>query len=155
VHGKSERWQQNSACALYRLGRSVSSVFGPPLFRYDPHPLLASTSNVASEGESESDSDEEVEIPIHETDSDRRETLLSSEQNDDLQGLKSGTLWDFFQQDFITGRQGASHVNEVLDDHDTRYSGNSTSGPSTTKGKRKHEPEEAEGYPHHPHPCAG
>lgn len=105
--------------------------------------LVASTSYVASEGESVSDSDEEKEIPIHETDSDRRQTLLSSEQSDDLQGLKSGILWNFFRQDFISGGQDASHVNESPDDHDTGYSGTSASGPSTSKGKRKHESEES------------
>lgn len=112
---------------------------------------IASTSRVSLEGESDSDSDEEEAIPIHETDSERRQTLLGSEQTDDLQGLKSGTLWDFFQRDFITGRQGASHVDEIPDDHDTGYVGNGASKPATSKGKRKHDPEEAEGDLHHIH----
>ena len=90
---------------------------------------------------------------IHETDSDRRQTLLRSEQNEDLQGLKSGTLWDFFQRDFITGRQGASHVTEMPDDHDTRYVENDTSKPSISGGKRKHDSEEVEGDLHHLHFC--
>jgi len=34
-----------------------------------------------------------------ETDVERRQTLLSAEESQDLQGLKSGTLWDYLQQD--------------------------------------------------------
>jgi hypothetical protein len=112
-----------------------------------PSPTVASTSNVSPEGEDVSDSDEDA-MPIPETDSDRRQTLLGSEQNEDLQGLKSGTLWDFFQRDFITGRQGASHVVEMPDDHDTRLVGNNTSKPSISEGKRKHDSEEVEGDLH-------
>jgi len=87
-------------------------------------------------GTSESECGEE-EAPIHESDSDRRQMLLSSEQNDDLQGLKACPLWDLFQRDFISGGQGTSHVDEAPVDHDTGYS-------SSSKGKRKHEAEGAE-----------
>jgi len=113
---------------------------------------MASTLKVASEGESESEPDDEEETHTHETDFDRRQTLLSSDQNDDLQGLRSGTLWDFFQKDSISGGQGASNTTEMPDDCNIGYSG-ATSGPSTSKRKRQHRSEDAEGDYHHPNPC--
>ena len=47
---------------------------------------------------SESEPEDAGEI-IPETDIQRRETLLSAEESQDLRGLKSGTLWDYLQQD--------------------------------------------------------
>ncbi|RDB25998.1 DNA-dependent metalloprotease WSS1 [Hypsizygus marmoreus] len=61
----------------------------------------ASTSQETLDSESETESDDEdiVEI-IPETDSDRRKTLLSSETNEYLPDLKSGSLWESFERDF-------------------------------------------------------
>ena len=52
---------------------------------------------------SESESEDTGEI-IPETDVQRRQTLLSTEGSQDLQGLKSGTLWDYLQQDCKSSR---------------------------------------------------
>lgn len=102
---------------------------------------VASTSMVASEWETDSDGDEET--LIYETDSERRQTLLSSEQNNDLQALKSGTLWDFLQKDVVSGdRAVASHVNGMLDHEVISGTEASTTGFAIGKRKRKNTTEE-------------
>ncbi|KAG5650402.1 hypothetical protein H0H81_012368 [Sphagnurus paluster] len=66
--------------------------------------VLQATASTSSPGntqsKSECGSDEEAEDNIPETDSDRRTTLMKSGINEDLDGLKSGTLWQHFEEDF-------------------------------------------------------
>ncbi|KAG5350886.1 hypothetical protein C0989_008920 [Termitomyces sp. Mn162] len=50
--------------------------------------------------ETETDSDHE-EVEIVETNNDRREALLTSNENEDLEQLKSGSLWESFENDFV------------------------------------------------------
>ncbi|KAF8071982.1 WLM domain-containing protein [Lyophyllum atratum] len=92
--------------------------------------------NIDSETEDEVD---EVEDAIPETDSDRRKTLLASELNDDLDELKSGILWESFENDFeFSGSQGQSSRDSDLGCDLPSGSGSTdTIGASTRKGKRK------------------
>jgi hypothetical protein len=62
-------------------------------------------------------SDDEIEF-IAETDAERRQTLLSSEQDDDLnQNLGSGSSWKQFENDFdFSAKNTATGLKEVFND---------------------------------------
>ncbi|KAG6908328.1 hypothetical protein DXG01_005239 [Tephrocybe rancida] len=62
----------------------------------------------SDESETGSDDEEGVDV-VPETDTDRREALLSSDKKEDWDVLKSGSLWEHFEKDFdFGGSQGRS-----------------------------------------------
>lgn len=86
----------------------------------------------------ETDSDDEVEIIVPETDNDRREALLRSNKNGDLEQLKSGSLWESFENDFIFDEQQKHSLqvaNSFCSSDDA--SGSTSNKPSKAEGKRK------------------
>ncbi|KAE9407704.1 WLM-domain-containing protein [Gymnopus androsaceus JB14] len=89
----SKRAREERALAAERrlLQASSSTIPPPPLAEY-------------------SDSDEHPDDSdiIAETDADRRSTLLTAEQDQDLGNLSSGTSWRDFQNDFVFTGQGQS-----------------------------------------------
>jgi hypothetical protein len=95
---------------------------------------------------SEFDDLEDEEEAIHETDSDRRQTLMSSEQDDDLQELKAGTLWEYFEKDFHSGKESISDRKDSPGCDLPAHSGSvGTSGnpkDMSSQGKRKRSEED-------------
>lgn len=97
-------------------------------------PTLAPTAPPIHEPSDDEGSDSDVEF-IGETDSERRQTLLAAEDNDDLKGLRN-TSWQDFNEDFIFGGSGA-HAN-----HGSSNSSNGTGASRNGKGKAKEIPDE-------------
>ncbi|KAG6873952.1 hypothetical protein C0995_008991 [Termitomyces sp. Mi166 len=89
VLGKNAPWLLSDAYSLRRIRLKVDW-------------LQIFSSNASDRvGESETDSDKEVENVAAETDNDRREALLTSHRKEDLEQLKSGSLWESFEKDFV------------------------------------------------------
>ncbi|KAG6885664.1 hypothetical protein C0993_011428 [Termitomyces sp. T159_Od127] len=100
---------------------------------------LSSSNTTDHISEQESDSDhEEVEIVSPETDNDRREALLRTNKNEDLEQLKSGNLWESFVHDFVFD-EPQKHSLQVTSSVCGLgvASGSTASISSKVKGKRK------------------
>lgn len=76
---------------------------------------------------------EDDEEAVDETDYDRRQTLLSSKQDDDLQEFKSDTLWESIESDFNIRKEDSPRCDLPVHSGSVGTSGNST----LPKGKRK------------------
>ncbi|KAF5382042.1 hypothetical protein D9615_004326 [Tricholomella constricta] len=99
-----------------------------------------STSSRTAPDISSTESEDEVEEAFSETDSDRRKTLLTSESNDDLDGLKSGNLWDYFEKDckFSTSQGQSSQGPDTRNFSPGSGSTGAVGAPTgKLKGKRK------------------
>ena len=89
----------------------------PLSFDLDVQPISQS---VPDHTGSQANSDDEVEI-IEETDADRRQALLDSEQDgDERQKLNSNDFWKLFRDEFTledmgTGRAGSSKDQEIIE----------------------------------------
>ncbi|KAG5644381.1 hypothetical protein DXG03_008609 [Asterophora parasitica] len=104
----------------------------------------SSSTTTAQDVDSETESDdEEIEKAAPETDNDRRQTLLTSESNDDLDDLKSSTLWEYFEKDlkFSSSKPGqSSRQPDAGCDLPSGSSSTHAAGrasPSARNGKRK------------------
>lgn len=93
-----------------------------------------STLNSSEASESESADDDDEDIKLVETDSERRQNLITSGDNEDLKDLESGVLWEYFENDFNFGRRAGSGDDCDLPSHS---GSTATASELGNKGKRK------------------